>query len=102
MVNGEMLTLRKAIAEALEDDSLDLREISKRFRIKEREALDHLEHVARSVRPKRFIMEPASCLDCGFVFKKRDRLATPGKCPICRSQSVSPPRFRIMAQGHSA
>ena len=92
-----MLTLRKAIAELLEQESFDLREISKRLHIKEREALDHLEHVARSVRPKRFIMEPASCLDCGFVFKKRDRLGTPGKCPICRSQSVSPPRFKIMA-----
>jgi predicted Zn-ribbon and HTH transcriptional regulator len=97
MGNGEMLTLRKAIAEALEDDSLDLREISKRFRIKEKEALDHLEHVARSVRPKRFIMEPAVCLDCEFIFKKRGRLSTPSRCPLCRSSSVSPPRFKIMA-----
>jgi len=91
-----MGTLREAIAATLEQEALDLREISKRLHIKEREALDHLEHVARSVRPKRFIIEPASCLDCGFVFKKRDRLATPGKCPICRSQSVSPPRFKII------
>jgi transcriptional regulator len=97
MRNGEMLTLREAIAEALEEESFDLREISKRFHIKEKEALDHLEHIARSARPKRFIMEPASCLDCGFVFKKRDRLSTPGKCPLCRSLSISPPRFKIVA-----
>ncbi len=91
-----MPTLREALAEILEQESFDLREISKRLRIKEREALDHLEHVARSVRPKRFIMEPASCLDCGFVFKKRDRLSTPSKCPLCRSLSISPPRFKII------
>ena len=91
-----MSTLREALAEILEQESFDLREISKRLRIKEREALDHLEHVARSARPKRFIMEPACCLDCGFVFKKRDRLSTPSKCPLCRSQSITPPRFKII------
>jgi transcriptional regulator len=94
--NEQMPTLREAIAEILEKESFDLREISKRLRIKEREALDHLEHVARSVRPKRFIMEPASCLDCGFVFKKRERLSAPSKCPLCRSLSISPPRFKII------
>lgn len=94
-----MPTLREAISEALEEESFDLREISKRFHIKEKEALDHLEHIERSARPKRFIMEPASCLDCGFVFKKRDRLSTPGKCPLCRSLSISPPRFMIGAPG---
>ncbi len=90
-----MPTLRKAIAEALEQEFLDLREISKIFRIKEREALDHLDHIARSARPKRFIMEPASCLDCGFIFKKRGRLSTPSRCPLCKSLSVTPPRFKI-------
>jgi len=90
-----MPTVREAISEALKQESMDLREISKRFHLKEREALDHLEHVARSARPKRFILEPASCLDCGFVFKKRERLSTPSRCPLCRSLSVSPPRFKI-------
>ncbi len=90
-----MVTLRKAIAEALERESLDLREISKLFHIKEREALEHLEHIARSARPKRFVMEPSSCLDCGFVFKKRVRLGTPSKCPICKRSYIAPPRFRI-------
>jgi transcriptional regulator len=90
-----MPTLREAIAEALEQDSLDLREISKIFHIKEREVLDHLDHIARSARPKRFIMEPASCLDCGFIFKKRGRLSTPSRCPLCKSPSVTRPRFKI-------
>ncbi len=90
-----MPTLRKAIAEALEEEALDLREISKLFHIKEREALDHLEHIARSARPKRLMVEPSSCLDCGFVFKKRTRLSTPSKCPLCKRSSITPPRFRI-------
>ena len=40
-----MSTLRKKIAEALEGDFLDLREISKLFGIKEKEVLDHLNHI---------------------------------------------------------
>ncbi len=59
----KVITLRKQIAEALERESLDLREISQRLGIKEREVLDHLEHIARSAGSKRFRMEPAYCHD---------------------------------------
>lgn len=89
-----MLTLRKKIAEALERESLDLREISKLFGIKEREALDHLQHIAKSAH-KHLTMEPARCKQCGFSFKKRDRLNTPGRCPVCKSEYISPPLFKI-------
>ncbi|MDP2968934.1 MAG: transcriptional regulator [Deltaproteobacteria bacterium] len=90
-----MLTLRKKIAEALEKESLDLREISKLFGIKEREALDHLKHIARSVHSRRLTAEPALCQECDFSFRKRTRLNTPGHCPICKSEHISPPRFKI-------
>lgn len=91
----KMLTLRKRIAEALEGECLDLRGISKLFMIKEREALDHLKHIARSVHPKRLAAEPASCKRCGFSFKKRTRLNSPSRCPVCKSEHISPPRFKI-------
>ena len=89
------LTLRKKIVEALEGDSLDLREISQLFGIKERDALDHLMHIERSVHPRRLIEESASCQQCGFSFKKRTRLSTPSRCPVCKSEHISPPRFKI-------
>jgi predicted Zn-ribbon and HTH transcriptional regulator len=90
-----MLTLRKKIAEALEGECFDSKEISRLFGIKEGEVLDHLEHIAKSVHPKRLTVEPASCKHCGFSFKKRTRLNTPGRCPVCKSESISPPRFKI-------
>jgi transcriptional regulator len=90
-----MLTLRKKIAEVLKEELFDLREISKRFGIKEREVLDHLKHIEKSIHPKRLIVEPASCKRCGFSFKKRTRLNTPGRCPVCRSEQISSPRFKI-------
>ena len=89
------LTLRKEIAEAIQREPLDLRDISQLFRIREREALDHLQHIARSAHPKRLTMEPATCRRCDFAFKKRGRLSTPSRCPICRSESISPPRYQI-------
>jgi predicted Zn-ribbon and HTH transcriptional regulator len=90
-----MLTPRKKIAEALEREDLDLREISKLLGIKEKEVLDHLTHIAKSVHPQRLIADPASCMECGFSFKKRTRLNTPGRCPVCKSEQISPPRFKI-------
>jgi predicted Zn-ribbon and HTH transcriptional regulator len=91
----KMSTLRKKIGEALEGDSLDLREISKLFGIKEKEVLDHLTHIEKSAHHRGFTVEPASCQQCGFSFKKRARLSTPGRCPLCKSGHISPPRFRI-------
>jgi len=93
-----MLTLRKKIAEVLEEECLDSLEISKLFGIREREVVDHLQHIAKSIHPKRLTAEPASCRQCGFSFKKRTRLNTPGRCPVCKSEHISPPRFKI---GHS-
>jgi len=90
-----MLTLRKKIAEALETECLDALEISKLFGIKEKEVLDHLQHIAKSVHPKPLTAEPAACKRCGFSFKKRTRLNTPGRCPVCKSEHISAPRFKI-------
>jgi predicted Zn-ribbon and HTH transcriptional regulator len=86
-----MPTLRERIAEALEGEFLDLREISKLLGIKEKEVLMHIE---KSVH-RGFAVEPASCQQCGFSFKKRTRLSTPGRCPVCKSEHISPPRFKI-------
>jgi len=86
--------LRKEIARALEEGPMDLREISQLFRIREKEALDHLQHISRSFRLK---IDPAVCQRCGFAFKKRERLNTPSRCPICRRESISPPRYQIVA-----
>jgi len=40
-------------------------------------------------------MTPAECRSCGFVFSKRDRLTPPGKCPICRCETIFEPLFAI-------
>jgi transcriptional regulator len=90
------MTIRRRIADLLAERPHTLRDLSVALGIRERDVLDHLPHVARSVpSPKRLRVSPAQCLQCGFLFRKRERFSTPGKCPCCRSQRIHPPDFAI-------
>lgn len=93
-----MHTLRQAIKELLlEEAPLSSLELSQRLSLSEKEVLDHLTHIARAPGPDhRFQITPASCKHCGFVFKKRDRLTIPSRCPICHHESIRRPRFALM------
>jgi predicted Zn-ribbon and HTH transcriptional regulator len=57
---------------------------------------EDLRHIERSVRAdgRRLVLKPASCEQCGFVFKSR-ALHPPGRCPSCRNRRISGPWFRI-------
>lgn len=94
------LTIRQSIAAALKDGMLTSKEISRAVGIMEKEAIDHLGHVARTVNRagggERFVVEPSECRSCGFVFKKRGRLKTPCRCPVCRSEEITEMRFGIV------
>ena len=73
-----------------------LRDLARESGLREREAADHLAHALRSLGPgERLREEPATCLACGFSFRKRERLTTPGRCPLCSSERVEPPVFWI-------
>lgn len=90
-------TIRQQILDALKGRLLTAKELSKALSIREPEVLAHLPHVARSaVRPARFVVEPSECLDCGFVFRKRTRLKTPGKCPVCKSEGITETRYGVV------
>lgn len=90
-------TIRRQIEATLEGNTLSARDISVEVGIPEKEVYEHLEHVHRSLNREggHLIVTPAECNDCGFVFRKRDRLKKPGKCPICRSESVTEPLFKV-------
>lgn len=90
-------TVRQALRAALERDDWTARDLSAEVSVREREVIAHLEHLARSL-PREgaaLVVEPARCLACGFAFRKRDRLAAPGRCPKCRSERIEPPRFHV-------
>ncbi|HDO22603.1 MAG TPA: transcriptional regulator [Nitrospirae bacterium] len=91
-------TVRQEIISILEGSILTAREISGRVSISEKDVYEHLNHIQISMnrgRGYRLTVTPSECRKCGFVFKKRDKLAKPGRCPICRNQSIADPLFSI-------
>ena len=90
-------TIRQNIVSILEGKTLSARDISADVRVSEKEIYEHLEHIQRTMnkREHNLIITPAECKKCGFVFRKRDRLTKPGKCPVCRSELIQDPLFSV-------
>ena len=91
------MTIRRRMVELLEEDMMDGRALSSRLGIREKEVYDHLDHIRRSVihKGKQLKVLPAECRACGYVFKDRQRLTPPGRCPRCRQTRGMPPAFVI-------
>lgn len=65
------------------------------------EVYEHLRHVAKTVYAKTkgrkvLVMDPPVCRKCGFVFKELDKPKKPSRCPKCKGEWISPPRFAIV------
>jgi predicted Zn-ribbon and HTH transcriptional regulator len=91
-------TIRQQIMQAITGARCSARDLAHRIGIPEREVEDHLAHIGKSVardKKGRFLLEPSICQDCDFVFRGRTRLTQPSRCPKCRSEAISPPRFGI-------
>jgi predicted Zn-ribbon and HTH transcriptional regulator len=90
-------TVRKDIVSAIEEQPLTAKEISSAVRIPEKAVHDHLEHIQKTMyrRGLTFSVTPSECKKCGFVFKKREKLKKPGKCPRCRGEAITEPVFSI-------
>jgi len=92
------LTIRRRLMQLLTGTQRSSRELAALVGAPERQIEEHLAHVVRSLardRTRRFLLEPSCCHDCGFAFRERTRLTTPSRCPACRSEAISPPRFGI-------
>lgn len=91
-----MPTYRQQLFSLLTEGFQNAQELSSSIHLPIKDVLHHLEHIRKSVRPpNRFIMLPAVCINCGFVFKERRKLHTPSKCPKCRDTHISEIEYRI-------
>ena len=91
-------TARREIVAALEQGERSARDLSVEVGIPEKEVYGHLEHIRKtmSATGRHLAVTPAECKKCGFVFSKRERLKKPGKCPVCRGESIHEPLFSII------
>jgi len=89
-------SVRKALIGVLSGRSLSAKEISSELGIREREVAEHLEHLGRSVVAAggKLTVEPARCASCGFELRS-DRMRRPSRCPECKSERLTAPRFRV-------
>ena len=97
MINMSAKTIRQQIIALLREADQGIRDLSQLLGKREKEIIDHLPHVKRSINAQKgkFKITPARCRHCGYVFKKRKRLSSPSKCPLCKSSHIQDPLFRI-------
>ena len=88
-------TVRQMLVSLLLEGVRSAKELSAAAGIPEKEVYSHLEQIDSNRREHRLAVTPAECRTCGFVFGKRNRLTKPGKCPVCRGESIAPPLFSI-------
>ena len=64
----DRITIRQGeIRNLLIDNLLTAKDISKIIRIKEKDVIDHLIHIAKLLGKRISIIEPSVCMKCGFV-----------------------------------
>ena len=91
-------TIRQRLVRALIGTRCSSRELAELLWIPERHVEEHLRHVVRSLArdpSRRFILMPSACGGCGYLFRERTRLTRPSRCPRCRSEDISAPRYGI-------
>jgi len=91
-------TIRRYIMALLEEYTLSAREIARYLKIPQKDVPNHIEHIKKTMNrtERQLIIESARCEQCNFIFKKRGKLTTPGKCPICKGRLIRPILFRIV------
>lgn len=91
------MTRRKEIADLLRASAMTVRELARLFSADTSDIVTDLEHIARSIKPKeRLEVQPSMCRACGFVFKTREKLKKPSKCPRCKHEKITEPVFSIV------
>jgi predicted Zn-ribbon and HTH transcriptional regulator len=91
-------TSRQRIIDLITGTRLSSFQLAQILGIPERQVEEHLTHVVKTIardKTRRFILDPACCQDCDFVFRDRSRLTRPSRCPHCRSEVISAPRYGI-------
>ena len=95
-------TPRQRIIELITGARLSSYQLAQMLGIPERQVEEHLTHVVKTIardKMRQFVLDPARCQNCGFIFRDRSRLTSPSRCPHCRSEAIAAPRYGIDPAG---
>ncbi|MFB6074385.1 MAG: transcriptional regulator [Haloarculaceae archaeon] len=89
-------TTRQRIADRLREEPMAVADIARAFEVRASDALEHVEHIARSLdgTGEELLVAPPACEDCGFD-GFHDLVNRPSRCPECKSEAVTEPVYRI-------
>jgi len=88
-------TRRQQLVQRLTQGPATVKGLAAELKLQVSSVVEEMEHVRRSLRDRRLVLDPARCLSCGRVFRKRERLTAPSRCPDCRSENTTEPEFWI-------
>lgn len=93
-----MTTIRRQMIDLLSEQQLTARELSQALGIMEKEVYGHLLHIERTASRQgmRLVVDPYTCLTCGYSFDNRKRWDRPGRCPKCRQGHIRMAGYRIV------
>jgi predicted Zn-ribbon and HTH transcriptional regulator len=107
-LEGEFLTRREKIYKILNEieEPKTAEEIANMLGLSRREAKtiqEDIEYLMKSVKRRSGSAEiiemiPARCSSCGYVFRDRDKVKRPTKCPRCKSERIQGPWFFLKRQ----
>ncbi len=89
---------RRRLIELLTGTLLSSHQLAQRMGIPERQVEEHLTHIVKTIArdPSRtFVLERSECQGCAFAFRERTKLTRPSRCPRCRSEAITAPRYGI-------
>jgi predicted Zn-ribbon and HTH transcriptional regulator len=89
-------TTRQRITDRLRDEAATPTTLASEFEVTAGGALEHVEHISRSLEPtgEQLLAAPPECRDCGFT-DFDDLLNRPSRCPDCKSEAVAEPTFVV-------
>jgi len=89
------MTRRQQIIEILEQQKQTAQQLANYFQVQLKDIIEDLEHIKKSINPKKLETIHAYCKHCNFVFKERLRVSKPSKCPKCKSEWIEAQMFEI-------
>jgi hypothetical protein len=94
------MTLRRHLHELLSHEPRSVSSLARELGFRRADLEADLQHMLRSAaaRGDRIDILPARCKACGFEFGP-ERLAKPGKCPVCKASRILEAMIRIRPPG---